>query len=117
MLAVTLALMLSGLSGQRFCFLGYLPKEAKSREQTIRTLEQRAWQEGATQLFIEAPHRNRETLEHLLHLLKPQTMLCLCWNLTLPTQGVMTLTVEQWNKQPLPSIDKKPTMFLVGTKY
>lgn len=110
--AITLALMLSGLPGQSFSFHGYLPKEAAKRAQAITTLEQNA--RSATQIFIEAPHRNRETLEDIVKFLHPATWLCVAWDLTLPTQGVISQPVEHWKRSVLPHIHKRAATYLIS---
>lgn len=109
--SILIALMLSGLNGQQFTFNGYLDREEALREEDIIKLEKEA--KFRTQIFMEAPHRNRHMLESLLKNLKDQTLLCVAWDLTLPTQGILTQPVALWKKSPLPNIDKKPTIFLI----
>ncbi len=104
--AITLSLILSGLPGQRFTFHGYF------KQDQLENWEKRSRLDDATQLFIEAPYRNRKTLEYILENLPAQTRLCVAWDLTLPTQGLLTQAVATWKKSPLPNIDKKPAMFL-----
>jgi 16S rRNA (cytidine1402-2'-O)-methyltransferase len=107
-----LALMLSGLSGQKFTFCGYLPKKREERTLEIQKLEARAKKEGMTHLCIEAPYRNKELLEDLLFTLSPSTRLCVACHILAPDQEVITLTVSEWKKRPLPEINKKPAIFL-----
>lgn len=111
--SILLSLMLSGLPGQRFRFLGYLAKKPEMRREEIHSLEKESYDRGETQIFIEAPHRNRYLLEDLLSNLRKETLLSVAWDLTLPTQGIISETVEVWKKISLPSLDKKPTIFLV----
>jgi len=108
-----LALMLSGLPGQRFAFHGYLNKEPKEREREIRLLQKRAQEDHATQIFMEAPYRNQHLLKSLLDTLPDETDLCVAWDLTLPTQGVVTQKIATWKKIPLPNLEKKPAVFLI----
>lgn len=110
--SILMALMLSGLPGQKFFFQGYLGKDPAQRKEEIKHLMQQSQKEEATQLFIEAPYRNRHTLETLLQTLPEHALLCVAWDLTLPTQGVMTQPISQWKKCTLPNIDKKPAIFL-----
>lgn len=107
--AITLSLMLSGLPGQSFTFHGYF------KQDRLDDWIKRARQDKATQIFIEAPYRNRKTLEYLLSALPSETRLCIAWDLTMPTQSVVTQTVANWKKSPLPNIDKKPAMFLFAS--
>lgn len=111
--SVTLALMLSGLPGQRFHFRGYLAKDPEKRKTELADLQKVSRADQATQIFIEAPFRNRATLEKAIENLDPSTWLCVAWDLTLPTQGVISQPISQWHKTPLPNVEKKPAIFLV----
>lgn len=113
--SILLALMLSGLPGQKFFFHGYLDRDPAKRKTQIKQLVHQSNVEQATQLFMEAPYRNRHMLEALLQTLPEQAWLSVAWDLTLPTQGVMTQLVSQWKKCSLPNLDKKPAIFLIKT--
>ncbi|MFI0434751.1 MAG: SAM-dependent methyltransferase [Parachlamydiaceae bacterium] len=113
--SILFALMLSGLPGQKFFFHGYLEKSPDKRKEQIKQLAHQSQKENATQLFIEAPYRNVHTLDTLLQTLPDHAWLCVAWDLTLPTQGVMTQRIAQWKKCSPPNIDKKPTIFLMNT--
>lgn len=110
--SLLLGLMLSGLPGQRFYFAGYLDKESKKREAEIKELQRNSKTYQATQIFIEAPYRNGYLLESLLKVLDEETRLCVAWDLTLPTQGVVSQKIAQWKKSPLPNLEKKAAVFL-----
>lgn len=113
--SLMLALMASGLNGQRFAFNGYLPVERQQRAAAIRRLEERARHGHETQLFIEAPYRNNQLLEALCTVLQPDTSVCVACDLTLPTQTVRTLTARQWQKEREKlNLHKRNTVFLVG---
>lgn len=114
--SILLALMLSGLPGQRFSFLGYLDKEAKKRETQMRELEKKSRIEKATQIFIEVPYRNEQILETLTNVLGAHTHLCVAWDLTLPTQGIVSQSIQLWKKSPLPNLDKKNAIFLISAE-
>lgn len=103
------ALMLSGLPAQQFSFHGYLPRNPK---EMIKMLETRAKEERSTQVFIETPYRNQKLFELLLATLSANTILCVAWDLTLPTQGVETHKIAEWKKRSLPNLHKRPTVFL-----
>lgn len=111
--AILLSLMLSGLPGQRFAFHGYLDKDPAKRKRQITSLAKRSQQEESTQIFIETPYRNKQTLEMLLETLSDQTQLCVAWELTLPTQGILSQTVSLWKKSPLPNLEKRNAIFLI----
>lgn len=111
--SITLALMLSGLSGQRFAFHGYLEREEQALRMQIRSVERRSLQERETQLFIEAPYRSPRMLSFLIDTLSDQTLLSVAWDLTLPTENVMTQSIAEWKKRALPDLRKKPAIFLI----
>lgn len=113
--AIMLALILSGLPGQRFFYHGYLDKSPEKRKLEIAKLEYRSSQEMATQIFIEAPYRNQHVLEMLVQTLADDTLLCVAWDLTLPTQGILSQPVKFWKKSPLPNLEKKVAVFLVSS--
>jgi 16S rRNA (cytidine1402-2'-O)-methyltransferase len=107
-----LALMLSGLSGQKFTFHGYLEKDSLQLKNTLIQLEEESKNRGITQIFMERPYRNQQVLESLLETLNDRTMLCVAWELTMPDQGVLTQTVKVWKKSPPPNLNKKNALFL-----
>lgn len=110
--SIVLALMASGLEGQRFAFCGYLPREAGARKQKIRELEARSRRERETQIFIETPYRNDALLAALLEVLGGKTSLCIATDLTLPTENIRTQAIARW-RDARPAIGKRPTLFLL----
>lgn len=110
--SILLALMLSGLPGQKFAFHGYLNREPEKRKKQLLYLIQNSKQESMTQIFMEAPYRNKYALEALLELLPEEASLCVGWDLTLSTQGLLSQPVKTWKKSPLPNLDKKPAIFI-----
>ncbi len=110
--ALLLALMASGLEGQRFAFCGYLPREKMPRAERIRVLERRSRAEHETQIFIETPYRNEALLSALLECCSPATRLCIAADLTLPTEQITTRAVAQWRLQQ-PTIGRRPAVFLL----
>lgn len=110
--SILLALMLSGLAGQKFFFHGYLDKNPAKRVSQLKHLVQQSHRESVTQIFMETPYRNSHMLESLMQILPLDAWLSVAWDLTLPTQGVMTQRVFQWKKCTLPNLDKKPAIFL-----
>jgi 16S rRNA (cytidine1402-2'-O)-methyltransferase len=111
--SLLLALMASGLEGQRFAFHGYLPAREPERSRRIGELEQESKRQSQTQLFIETPYRNGAMFDTLLAACRPQTLLCVATDLTLPTEAVATRRVADWRKAPRPDLDKRPTVFLL----
>ncbi len=111
--SILLALMGSGMSGQKFAFKGYLPIKSHERSRAIKSLEKRAISEKETQIFIETPYRNVGMLEDLLKNLSPSTKICIATDLTLPSQSIKTKSAQEWKKTGLPDINKRPTVFLI----
>ena len=110
--SIVLALMASGLEGQRFAFCGYLPRETAERQKKIIELESRSRREHETQIFIETPYRNDVLLVSLLEVLPEKTLLCIATDLTLPAENIQTQSVARWRKAR-PAIGKRPTVFLL----
>ena len=112
--SILLALMASGMNGQHFSFLGYLPPKQPALGKEIQRLEATARRQRSTQIFIETPYRNRALVEQLLRTLQPQTHLCIAADLTLPTEYIRTRTVAAWRQQEVPDLHKRPAIFLIG---
>lgn len=110
--SLLLALMGSGLNGQRFAFHGYLPIDAKDRQQAIRELEKESKQKNQTQLFIETPYRNQPVFNDLIKTLAPSTQLCVAYDVTGSAEILKTKSVSDWRKEPL-ALDKLPCVFLL----
>jgi 16S rRNA (cytidine1402-2'-O)-methyltransferase len=94
--SILLALMASGLGGQRFAFHGYLPAKEPERSQTIRELEKTARRDQATQLFIETPYRSAVLLDALAATLSPDTLVSVGADLSLPSQLIQTRSAKNW---------------------
>lgn len=110
--SVILALMASGLNGQNFTFIGYLPIRRNERIKKIKQLEKRSFDEEQSQIFIETPYRNNQVFNDLISCCDPGTYLCVATNLTMPDESVRTLTIFEWKKRQM-DINKKPTVFIL----
>jgi len=110
--AILLALMASGMNGQRFAFEGYVPVERAPRAKRLVELESLSEKHDVTQVFIEAPYRNVALLEAIVRTCRPDTLVCLATDLTLPEETICTQTVAEWRKAR-PAIDRRPTVFLM----
>ena len=110
--SILLSLMASGFNGQSFAFVGYLPIQPAERVKMIRKLENRAYTEHQTQIFIETPYRNMKMLDEILQTCQPTTRLCLATDITLSTEFIKTKTVKEWKTQ-LPDLNKRPCIFLI----
>lgn len=111
--SLLLALMGSGLNGQRFAFHGYLPAKDEERRQALRLLENESKKRDQTQLFIETPYRNKALFEALLQHCQPSTRLCLATDLTLASESIITHRIADWRRQPAPDMERRPTIFLI----
>lgn len=111
--SMIMAVMASGLNGQSFAFNGYLPVKPNERAAKIRQLENRAWNEKQTQLFIEAPYRNLKMLESILNSCRNETLVCVAAGLTTEQEFIKTLSVAEWKKSNEPPINKVPAIFLI----
>lgn len=111
--SLMLALMASGLSGQHFCFHGYLPTDKQQLSAKIRNLEMQSAKNNQSQIFIEAPYRNNQLLQHLLETCMPSTYLCIACNLTLADEYVTTKSIKDWRNSSLPQLHKQNTVFIL----
>ena len=110
--AILLALMASGLDGQRFAFHGYLPKDESELAAKLKDLESRSRTERQTQIFIETPYRNDRLLGALLARCAPSTRICVASDITTSGESILTRTVADWKKRT-PTIGRKPSVFLL----
>ena len=110
--SILLALMASGMNGQQFQFVGYLPIDIQQRMQSIKALEADSQKKNCTQLFIETPYRNNQLLETLLKTCKSSTRLCLAVDITGESEWIKTKSVEEWKKEKI-DIHKRPAIFLL----
>ena len=113
-MSLMLALASSGLNGQNFAFVGYLPQDGAERSQRIKALESLALKMAQTQIFIETPYRNAALLQALLQTLQSNTRLAISCGLTLDTAWTRSATVAKWKQdKPAPPLGL-PTVFCIG---
>lgn len=110
--SILLSVMASGLNGQSFAFVGYLPIKKPERIKRIKDLERRSQIENQTQLFIEAPYRNMQLMEDLLANCSPTTKLCIAADISLESEFIKTKSIKEW-KKGTPALHKRPTIFLI----
>ena len=110
--SILMSLMASGLNGQSFAFQGYLPIEGSERTKRIKQLEQRAYAEDQTQIFIETPYRNHKMIEDLVRACRPHTRLCVAANITCPDEDIRTQPLCEWAKAKY-DYKKTPAIFLL----
>ena len=110
--SILLALMASGMNGQKFEFHGYLPIDKSDKKIELKKIELESLQQSKTQIFMETPFRNNTLFEDLKNALKPTTKLCIASNITLKTEFIKTKTIQQWKTEKL-DLHKIPTIFII----
>ncbi|MFO7829603.1 MAG: SAM-dependent methyltransferase [Bacteroidales bacterium] len=110
--SILLSVMASGLNGQNFAFVGYIPVKKHERIKKIKALEIRSKLENQTQLFIETPYRNQQLLNDIISTCNPETMLCIASDITLVSEFIKTKKIKDWRKG-LPDLKKRPSIFLI----
>lgn len=110
--SLMMALMASGLNGQSFAFVGYIPAKTEERRAALRNLEKRSASARQSQILIETPYRNDSLMADMLGCLAGSTRLCVAANLTCPDQFICTRTVAQWKQHPV-TIGKRPCVFVL----
>ena len=111
--SILLSLMASGLNGQQFAFLGYLPVEKQARNLRLKEIEKRSQTHNETQIFIETPYRNQHMLEAILSSCNANTRLCIASQVSLQDELIVTKRISEWKQNTLPDLHKKPTVFLL----
>jgi 16S rRNA (cytidine1402-2'-O)-methyltransferase len=111
--SILLALISSGLNGQNFVFHGYLPQKNEERSVRLKEIEKRI-HGGETQIFMETPYRAQKMADTILTVCKPDTMLCIACDITLPSENIKTLPIADWKKN-YPEIDGRLVVFLLGS--
>lgn len=114
--SILLTLMASGMNGQRFRFLGYLPVHEDERRQAILSLEKESRTTGETELFIETPYRNNRILEALATTLAADTRITAATDVTGREERIETLTAREWQQKGY-ELPKLPTVFAVQATF
>ena len=110
--SLMMALMGSGLNGQSFSFVGYIPAKTEERRAALRTLEKRSAAARQTQILIETPYRNDSLFADMLQSLSANTKLCVAANLTCEDQFICTRRIAEWKQHPV-TIGKRPCVFVI----
>ena len=110
--SILLALMASGMNGQQFEFVGYLPIDNNERIKRIKELELSSLKNNSTKIFIETPYRNNQLVESILKTCDIKTFFCIAVNLTAANESVKTMQVSEW-KIKKPELHKQPAIFLL----
>ena len=110
--SILLALMASGMNGQRFSFNGYLPIDTSKRLQAIRDFESISIRDNSTQIFIETPYRNNQVFQAIINTGHPKTRLCVAVDITGKEEFIRTMNLTDWKKK-VPELHKKTVIFLI----
>jgi 16S rRNA (cytidine1402-2'-O)-methyltransferase len=111
--SILLGLMASGLNGQSFTFLGYLPIDKNERRIRLKEVEQNSKRYNQTQIFIETPYRNQKFIKEIIRHCKPQTKLCIACDLTSENEEIKTQSIDKWASENIEKYDKRPAIFLL----
>ncbi|MBM3416894.1 MAG: SAM-dependent methyltransferase [Bacteroidetes bacterium] len=111
--SILLALMASGMNGQQFHFVGYLPIDEQQRAKVIKNLEIESAAKNCTQIFIETPYRNNQLLQSLMRHCRPATRLCIAANITGKNEFILTKKISAW-KSRVPDLHKQPAVFCMN---
>ncbi len=110
--SILLALMASGMNGQQFEFVGYLPIDNNEKIKRIKELETSSEKNNSTKIFIETPYRNNQLIETVLKTCKPSTKFCIAAELTSTNEYIKTKKIAEWQKEKT-DFHKKPVIFLL----
>ena len=110
--SILLALMASGMNGQNFQFVGYLPIDSLERKNKIKELESDSRKRNCTQIFIETPYRNNQLIKDIVQTCSDETKFCIAVDITAAAETIQTKTVKQWKEQQ-PDIHKRLAIFLI----
>ena len=113
--SILLALISSGMKGQRFTFNGYLPINSKERIKELKFLEKKSKKNDETQIFIETPYRNNQLLDLTKRVLSQNTQLSVASCLDSKEEKIISLSISEWKKEEV-NLNKKPTVFLIDAK-
>lgn len=111
--SILLALMASGMNGQRFTFNGYLPIDDKTRENTLRNMAAQIARTDTTQIFIETPYRNNKLIHKMTAVLPASMKLCIAADITGAAESIVTRTLAEWKRTDF-DYDKTPAIFVLG---
>lgn len=111
--SILLALMASGLSGQSFCFHGYLPNKRPALVAALKALETRSKKNRETQIFMDAPYRNEFLIETCIDTLRLDTNLCVAVDIGADTESIKTSLIKDWDRKSLKHYHKRPAIVLI----
>ena len=113
--SILMALMASGMNGQKFCFHGYISIDKIEGAKMLKVLELGSRRNKQTQIFMEVPFRNNRLLSTIIATLHGETKLCIAKDITGKGEFIKTKPIYQWRKEQ-PTLDKAPIIFLISAE-
>lgn len=110
--SILMALMASGMNGQQFCFNGYIPVDKTERIKKIREMERTSREHRRSEIFMDTPFRNNHLFEDILQTCSASTLLCVACDITLPSELIITRSIESWKRIPM-DIHKRLAIFIL----
>lgn len=111
--SILLSLMASGLNGQNFSFLGYLPKDPESRKRKLKSIERQSIRNSQSQIFIEAPYRNISLFRDIVQVCNPNTDLTIALDLTGANEYINTMSIKEWRKSKSINMLDIPSIYIL----
>lgn len=111
--SIIMSLMASGMNGQQFTFLGYLPVERQARSAALKEIQRRVSRDNVTQVFIETPYRNNRLIDELARTLPGDMQLCVAADLTGSGESIVSRQLSAWVKSAY-DYGKTPAIFVIG---
>lgn len=111
--SIIMSLMASGMNGQQFTFLGYLPVDRQARSAALKEMQRRVSRDNVTQVFIETPYRNNRLIEELCRQLPGDIQLCVAADLTGDGESIVSRPLSLWAKSTY-DYGKTPAIFVIG---
>ena len=112
--SISQALMASGLDGQQFVFHGYLPIKENLLRSYLGLIKGKLRQETFTHIFIETPYRNQRLFRIIINSFPNHIKLCVATDIADPVETIQTRSIKEWKNSEVPTLDKRPTVFLLG---
>ena len=111
--SIILSLMASGLNGQQFTFLGYLPKDPERRKRKLKSIERESSRKNESQIFIEAPYRNRSLFNDILQICNSSTDLTIAVDITGENEYINTMSIKEWRESKSIKILDIPSIYIL----
>lgn len=111
--SITTSLMCSGMNGQHFEFIGYLPIHNNQRNDQLKNFYTQILNNKKTFIFIETPHRNQLIFDDIINSAPQEIKLCIAFDISGPHESIKTKSIAEWKKNKL-QLNKNPCIFLIN---